>query len=177
MPRIPHLAALTQPDPGIVSAGALVPRGGLHQSRDINDLGKGGSMDRSTRSLRFPGKVSHRRADFPAGAPIRRGPLPGQVRDSSPRARDLEDYAQLLRNRGPDPPRPYKLAARFGTISQTLRTVVSGPSQAVIIYRSTIPRTCSLARQTFPCSADSSLPLAMLCILIAVSVGSTIDRR
>jgi len=50
----------------------VVPSGGLHQSRDINDLGRSGSIDPSTPSLRFPGEVSHQRADshLPACAPI-----------------------------------------------------------------------------------------------------------
>jgi hypothetical protein len=48
----------------------MMPRGGLNQSRNINDLGKSG-IDHSTRSLRFPGKVSHQRADsyVPARTP------------------------------------------------------------------------------------------------------------
>jgi hypothetical protein len=52
----------------------LVPRGGLHQSCDINDLGKSGSIDPSTRSLRFPGKVSHQRADSAARSATRNYP-------------------------------------------------------------------------------------------------------
>ena len=104
---------------------ALVPRGGLHQPQDINDLGKGGSTDRSTRSLRFPGKVSHQRADFPACAQIRRGPLAGQwSRRAAPGV--LAIFKIMLSSSGvvaSDPPRPYKPAARFGTISRTLRIV------------------------------------------------------
>ena len=104
---------------------ALVPRGGLHQPQDINDLGKGGSTDRSTRSLRFPGKVSHQRADFPVCVQIRRGPLAGQwSRRAAPGVLAISKI--MLSSSGvvaSDPPRPYKPAARFGTISRTLRIV------------------------------------------------------
>jgi len=109
------------------SVRTLVPRGGLHQWCDINDLGKGGSTDHSTRSLRFPGKVSHQRADFPACAQIRRGPLAGQwSRRAAPGV--LAILKIMLSSSGvvaSDTPRPYKPAARFGTISRTLRIVAA----------------------------------------------------
>jgi hypothetical protein len=71
--RSSRAATLMQSDPGRVSV-ALVPRGGLHQSCEINDLGKSGSIDPSTRSLRFPGKVSHQRADSAARSATRNYP-------------------------------------------------------------------------------------------------------
>ena len=67
--RSSRAATLMQSDPGRVSVGALVPRGGLHQSCEINDLGKSRSIDPST-----PGKVSHQRADSAARSATRNYP-------------------------------------------------------------------------------------------------------